>query len=355
MKVIIDPRCNYMYSSYYIQGLIEVFGQKNISYSMKYFRQLNMKAESHSFDHYFAFVIINSKYSCDFISYKKIIVDFRDKNTIKENAYNWCDIYAKVNFNKELTDSKFFPKIISIPPSFGVRVYGFAETVLLAISNLIKSNFSISTSIKNYILNYIFTFMLRAPINKYIVPQKSLNDYIFFISSLRTDDICINKTNKLRYLFIKKAKNDSILFEGGFKGSIKNPEYEKYKDAVFTKRYSINDYIKKSKESCVVFNTPAVHNCHGWKLGEFLAMGKAIISTTLSNDLPENLKHGINIHFVKDDKDIEDAIKKILNNTDYKETLENNSKIYFDKIAAPANVIKTIFTSAYKGENNLAN
>ena len=40
----------------------------------------------------------------------------------------------------------------------------------------------------------------------------------------------------------------------------------------------MNEWISKTKQSAIVFNTPAFWSCHGWKLGEYLAMGKCIIS-----------------------------------------------------------------------------
>ena len=55
-----------------------------------------------------------------------------------------------------------------------------------------------------------------------------------------------------------------------------------------------------------------------WDLGEYLALGKAIISTPLFNDLPAPLTHGINIHFVENDVDsIKEAVSYIIANPDY--------------------------------------
>jgi glycosyltransferase involved in cell wall biosynthesis len=77
-------------------------------------------------------------------------------------------------------------------------------------------------------------------------------------------------------------------------------------------------------------------------LGEFLAMGKAIISIPLSNELPEELIHGKNIHIVTDISEIEGAIKLLLNNHDYRRNLENGAKIYYSKYANPKSVIEYI-------------
>jgi hypothetical protein len=45
-------------------------------------------------------------------------------------------------------------------------------------------------------------------------------------------------------------------------------------------------YISKNKTFCnCVHIPPFVHNCHGLNLGEYLAMGKEIISKRISNYL----------------------------------------------------------------------
>ena len=70
-----------------------------------------------------------------------------------------------------------------------------------------------------------------------------------------------------------------------------------FKDCL-TKGVCMTEWMHKTKMSEVVFNTPAFWECHGWKLGEYLALGKAIISTPLSNDLPYPLEHGKNIYMI---------------------------------------------------------
>ena len=89
----------------------------------------------------------------------------------------------------------------------------------------------------------------------------------------------------------------------------------------------------------MVFNTPAVHNCHGWKLGEYLAMGKAIISTPLSNELPAQMEHGKNIYLISESEDFKSALLKLLSDSEYRNTLEEGAKAYYLKYASPEAVI----------------
>jgi glycosyltransferase involved in cell wall biosynthesis len=100
--------------------------------------------------------------------------------------------------------------------------------------------------------------------------------------------------------------------------------------------------MKNIRRSAFVFNTPAVWNCHGWKLGEYFALGKAIISTPLSNDMPVPLIHGENIHFVKTSDDIQKAIEMISESKEYRLKLEEGAYKYWQKYLTPKSVIQRI-------------
>ena len=122
------------------------------------------------------------------------------------------------------------------------------------------------------------------------------------------------------------------------------PFYEEvYKDFIYDKRLSMDDYIKKTKESILVFNTPSVCGCHGWKLGEYLCMGKAIISSPLLREMPgEGLTHGKNIHIVNSPEEIYDAVVKINSDAQYRKRLEDGARRYYEKWIAPEIVIQRL-------------
>ena len=341
-KVFIDPTSKIQYSSFYIQGLYEIFGRKNVSFSGKYFRELKRRTESHSYDHYMAFVVIKGRDNIH-----KIIIDFRDKVSIKESAYYWCDKYAKINFNKELTDGRFHKKIISIPPGFGIKIWNFRETAYNCICNLIKCRFLTPVSINKFIRDYYLQFK-RSRLENYFSGNYhessfslSNKPYVFFISSLWSNKL-ITGTNLWRKTFIEYCKLSNVDFEGGLFALESHPLYGEFKEHVFSNQYPVDVYINKTIKSTFVFNTPAVFNCHGWKLGEFLAMGKAIISTKLFNELPEPLIHGKNIHFVSDFEELNGAIKLILSDSSYKNLLETGAKTYYSKYGQPEKVLDYI-------------
>mgnify|MGYP000108403783 FL=1 len=139
------------------------------------------------------------------------------------------------------------------------------------------------------------------------------------------------------------SSNKQIQFEGGFvvhSLSAKIPDG--WKPFCFHRRVKPDEYIQKTKKSFCVFNTPAVRECHGWKLPEFLAMGKAIISTPLLNDLSIALEHGKELLIVNNQKELEDAINLLLTDTETRLNMEKASRLYWNNIANPEAVIKSI-------------
>lgn len=344
-KVFVDPSSDALYLSFYLKGLYSIFGKKNVSFSPKYFKTLKKREESHSHDQYTAFVVIDTNNNI-----KKYIVDFRDKMSVKESAYEWCDKYAKINFNVKLTNKKFHDKIISIAPGTGINVWNFWETVYYCIANLILIRFSPIVSFRRHLQDYYAQFT-RSGLEDYL-PEKvdestATNDspYVFLIGTLWPHENCITGTNLQRKTFIEICKKTGCNFEGGFFVRKNHPQFKEYKDIILKKWYSNADYIKKSKQSLFVYNTPAVHNCHGWKLAEYLAMGKAIISDPISNELPEDLKHGKNIHIVKNTGELENAIKLLLTDNSYRKKLEAGAKEYYSKHVSPEKVIEQILHS----------
>jgi len=334
-SVYIDPTCKIVYSSYYIQGLYNIYGKENVKFSSKYFRELQRYSESHSFDHYMAFVVKEN----DVI--KRYIIDFRDKQSVKESAYNWCDVYAKINFSPQYTDKRFHEKMLSIPPGFGIRIWSKRETLYYAFSNLLKTGIKPVRSIRFHFTDYNGQ-LRRSAISDYTQFPDTVNNYVFMIGTLWSHNNCMEGTNPQRKAFVEACKANKLNFEGGFFARPTHPQYEEFRNIIFTTRYKTLEYISKTRSSMFVFNTPAVHKCHGWKLGEFLAMGKAIISTPLSNALPDDLRHGENIHFINNMEEMNAAVQKLASDEIYRNKLAQGARDYYEKYASPKAVIKWI-------------
>jgi len=323
-KVIIDSKVNVYYASFYIKGLYYLFGEKNIVFKSMPFKETNDE------DGNLNFIVFDNKLT-------KYSISLDDSYLIKKKCYEWCDVYGSVNANMNETPIEYKNKLVSLAPSFGIKLWSIKNTIYFAISNYIKLNKK--TNFKKFIGKYKRQYLLRLPLEMYFhtIPKKN---YIFHISTLWQSDEWIDNdefVNKKRAVFIETCKSiDKIKFEGGFYYSGNFILNERFKKLIFNDFMPISNYILKLHQTILVFNTPAWLNCNGWKLGEYLALGKAIITTSICNDLPSPLLHGINIHFVEDSEEhIKSAILYILNNDDYRIKLETGALNYWNQYCTP--------------------
>lgn len=335
-KIFIDPSSRILYSSFYIEGLYQVFGKNNVSFSSQYFTDLNRSLNDFSFEHFFAFVVVSDN------KIQKFVIDFCDPYDIHENGYDWGDFYAKINLNYRLIEDRFKAKLILIPPGFGIQIWNVWQTGFFCIKNYLFNDSTLKNKFTKHCKDYYHQYK-RPRISDFEkdlkTKKKSDKPFIFMIATLWEDQNSIVTTNKNRKEFIEICKQKKCNFEGGFFSKSKPPEYQ---NLIFDKHYSVNQYIEKTKKSLFVFNTPAVHNCHGWKLAEYIAMGKAIISTKLCNEIPEEFLANDLICFIDNETSLENKIALLLNNSEYCRKLELNTKALYFKKVQPKAVISAL-------------
>ncbi len=325
-KVYIDPLVNINYASFYIEGLIRKFGKENIHFRAEPFNNLNNTFINLNF-----VVVSDSKEI-------RYTINLDDTCKINNELYEWSNKYGSVNTNFGLTPKCYHQKLVPLVPSFGIRVWNPFETFFQAMKNL--SAIEKTTHKRKYLGKYKQMITLRLPYRYYCKSENTLSNYAFHLSTLWYNDKWNNnddKVNQARADFIRACKLIELLrFEGGLVPQKGRSSEEKFKDCLYDNQISMKKWLNKTKESSIVFNTPAFWDCHGWKLGEYLALGKAIISTPLKNDLPEPLIHGINIHYVDNNIDaIRESILFILKNDNYRTKLENGSSQYWQKLGTP--------------------
>ena len=344
MDVVVDPRIRYNYLTYYLFGIRSLFPQAHIRYDIKPFRSLSCRTvDEYSMGCPMIFCLEDMS--------RKVFIDTDDRNVIREDCYAWADLYAKINVEKG--DLERYDKLFEIGPGFGIKELNVFGILHLFFMNLIRSRGKTSVPIMTYLRDYLYPIFRREIYSLYESEEITNENYVFHASTLWYDPRTDSTTNKYRGDFLLCCKNLGIKIDGGLfyvdtpivlKAY---PEYVKYlqlyKDFLITRRISMKEYIIKTKRSFVVFNTPSVGGCHGWKLAEYLCMGKAIISTPLIREMPgKGLVHGDNIHFVNTTKELYDAVELIRDNPDYRKKLEKGARSYFDEYLSPTSVIQRI-------------
>ena len=342
-RIIIDPRLKYNYASWYLLGVKRLLKGWKVEYDVSPFKRIKYESTA-DYNSGFAFIICNNGQE------KKVFINTEDVAKIFKDRYEWCDIYGMVNPTTEQVAQ--YDKLMAIGPEFGVTLDSCFLTIIHCLKLFLKGSKYSSISFKGYLRDYLYTNIRRRPIDVYEAVTEVVPNYIFHASTLWYNKFAATDTNMYRGEFLKACKKAGINIEGGLfyinGESVLNemPDYpkykEEYKDFIYESRLSMDDYIRKTKESVVVFNTPSVCECHGWKLAEYLCMGKAIISTSLTREMPAPLEHGENVHFVDSIDEIYDAVIKINSDEIYRKKLEQGSRTYYEKWLAPEVVIQRL-------------
>ena len=146
--------------------------------------------------------------------------------------------------------------------------------------------------------------------------------------------------------FMGNGRSLPIDFEAGFSGDDhRHPQYETFKDRIIHRKYGLDCCMEKMTLSAIAFNTPAVHGCHGWKLSEYLAMGKAILSTPIMNELPAPLEHGRHVHFAQTDAEMWEGVEKLIHDPAYRAHLQGGARDDYRLHASPEAAIRVILES----------
>ena len=326
MRVIIDPVDDILYMSFYVYGLTMLFGSNNVSFSPNPFAELSTESR-HSKSTRF----IVEKDGKE----KRFVIHGNDSYQIQEELYDWCDVYGCVNANYAKTPEKYYKKLVVLCPSFGIRCWNIHETVFRALSNLPRNE----TSVRKFIGKHK-RLLDRPAYSDYLTNVPVDDHYVFFLSTLwyndewnRNDE----KVNARRANFIRACKElDDVVLEGGLVSQGKERSSETLFSDCLCSGVPMKEWMEKTKRSALVFNTPAFWDCHGWKLGEYLALGKCIVSTPLSNDLPAPLEHGKQIHYVENNQEaMREAVKYIIGHPDYRKRLEHGAKDYWERYGTP--------------------
>ncbi len=313
----IFPGFNAHYYAYYFAGLAEGLGQPQVRFATAGFPALH--------PHALALILDN----------KRIYISAGDGTGLNQAALEWCDVYAKVNLDWGLVPDHHRRKVIPIGPSFGIRFWSLPQTLILAAVNYRRARKHIPQP-REHFANYYRQYCHRLPLSAY-TPGISEPNYIFYAASLWRKE---PEANRLRANFMEAARSvPGITFEGGFAPG-KQAEIRGFDHLLMQAKLTFPDYLQRTKASLVAFNTPAVQSCLGWKLGEFLALGKAIISTPLTRPMPAPLVHGEHIHYVDGSVDsIYQAIHQIQNDSSYRHSLEKAARSYWETWLSPTKVM----------------
>lgn len=284
-----------------------------------------------------------------------------DSPALKTDALEWCDVFGKVNLDPAIVPARHADKVVVAGPIFPVRIWGPASAALYTAANFFKGRSGVEQygrsrvdSYRWHLLNSFRVYAHGRLAEEEYRPEETRKGYVFFSSGLweetggNEERARRNRvTNQARLRFVRICRElEKLEFEGGFweRKRIRVTGYESYTSRI---EYSHAEYIEKTKASTVVFNTPSVLGCHSWKLAEFLALGKAIVSLPTERALPAPLLHGEHVHYVDgSEASIREAVRKICEDDGYREHLERQARAYYEEHLAPSRVVERLIQRA---------
>ena len=350
MRFIVDPRVRFNYATYYIYGMRKVYGRASVSFDVSPF--LNIHYDD--FMQYISGMPIIA--IADDNTTRRIFIDYGDYDTIYQDRYDWAEVYAKVNVTEEQLQQ--CDKMMAIGPGFGIKIEAPFAALWKGICNCYKSRRHTAIPMWRMMGDYAYSFVRRLELDCY-QPKADMSvqeGYVFHASTLWCKPYMDKTTNAARGAFLRICKELGLKVEGGlyYIGGLQDdamPDYtkylEKYKEWILRKRISARKYVDGTRSSVCVFNTPTVGMCHGWKLAEYLCMGKAIISTPLTRMMPgEGLVHGRNIHIVNNPQELREAVCKLREDRNYRRQLEQGARAYYEQYLAPEEVINRSLSPA---------
>ena len=332
MKVIVDPEDDIQYMSFYVKGLIDCYGSSCVAFHRQAFDELTDNDRATRTMRF----IVN-----DGGKERRIVIDTNDSCRINERLYDWCDVYGSVNANRSKTPTVLQQKLVSLCPSFAIRFTHPLRAWYMAAQGVVGTKRN-----RRKYLGCWRRMIQRPQMSDYkCLPAR--DNYIFHLSTLwQSDEWNRNNegVNLRRAHFVRACHGlePELFFEGGLAASPGNPSAMLFSDCL-ADRMPVRVSLKKTQESTLVFNTPAYWDCHGWKLGEYMALGKAILSTPLSNDLPAPLVHGRHLHIAgATQEEITEAIRYMISHPDYRHKLENNIHDYWQQYGTPEATLKLL-------------
>lgn len=332
VTVRVHPQFVIPYYAFYLEGIGRVFGYDSIVFDRA------GGPDETEFNSGLAFTI--EREGSGDLGSRRVYISADDFARYDRVALSWCDRYGMVNHDpaiaRDLPDSA---KVVPIGPSFGIRYWGNFARTAQGIARLLHAAGDPPGRTLSRVRSTTKQLRNRLPERRY-VPGRSRPDYVFFVGWPWKKH---PEVNPPRARFMRACRSvQKLEFEGGF-APRRRKDVDGIDDVTARRMYPFRAWLRLTQASALVFNCPAVHGCLGWKLGEFLALGKAMVSLPLSRAMPSPLEHGEHVHYVDDDQErMRDAIERLLADGAYRTRLEVGARRYYLEYLAPERVIQRL-------------
>lgn len=297
----------------------------------------------------------------------KCIFDLQDSCKLGlPDSLDWCDVYFKRSLEKNtLIDIDPISAKKIQPFGFNYQVVSsskafFMQRIMLEIISrpynpLAKKNGFHISNIKEYFEAAWKVGSSPLPGPDMLRPGRpNVNGGILFQCRLwDPDQVALHNkedthnVNMQRIELIRKLKKE---FGKSFTGGIQHNSYaEKIAPELIIDTRSdakrIN-YIEMVKQSAIVISTAGLLGSNGWKLGEYIALGKCIVSEPITTKLPGVFEAGQHYASYKTTDSCLEELVILIQDKSRIEKFSNNSTDYYHRFLEPAALMQNHINSA---------
>lgn len=284
----------------------------------------------------------------------RCIFDLQDSPAIGlPGALSWCDFYFKRSLeNSTFTglDEKARRKLR--PYGFNYQVLSsskayFFKRILLEFFSRPYNPFSQKNRFHLSNLKEYFEAMWKTPspllgpdtlspgthdLSNNILFQCRLWDPTQMAEKNRGD---AERINTERVEIIRRLK---IEFGSSFVGGLQHNDYAQRvaPDLLINSKHLAerNAYINLVKKSRVVISSPGLLGSNGWKLGEYVALGKCIVSESIDTFLSGTFRSGVHyMPYTSADDCVEKVVNLFKKEAQVEYFMKNTADYYFDYLA----------------------
>lgn len=274
---------------------------------------------------------------------EKIIVIDTDDPTHRHDEYVHsfdCIFLSQKLLDKSYPSSNYY----ALPPHFPIKSFIIQKMIWKQLLNpmyTIKNLKNIKATNKLKPLDWI----------KGTKMHRHTDNYIFYQRSLWKKEAL---TNLQGYKFITYFKNKLYEVEGGlYRSDGFKTDSNEINSLIKFNRISTNKYTKKTINSLFCFNTPAIRGAISWRFAEYLALGKAIISTPFKVEIPGYILEQLKIFFISEnletfDQQLDEILYGHLHEIS---EVEKNNYLVFQKHLTPLKQVDYILNITFQYEH----
>jgi hypothetical protein len=290
-----------------------------------------------------------------------LFYDMHDSWEIDEQELINCNHYFKLMYNREKL--RIYGSTIEKIHPLGLNFWNVSDTFdpyYLKRSLGVKIDFKTRMSYFFYLLP-IFDFLgYTVRLSKLqMLPNIFEKPKIFFLVKAFDPDQILDHTpdkieerkeiNKTRAKMIKLLREE---FGNNFIGGFAHSAYAKkaYKeylipDVKLTRR---NNYMKTMRNCSICIATTGLHGSLGWKIAEYTATGRAIVSEKLNYEVTEEFKKNQNYLEFSTPQECLEQVKLLYNNDKLRSSMMLQNIEYYSKYVRPDQIVLHSLAKALK-------